>query len=515
MKINRDKTRSSLILLLFLIVSLPLGVVLVGRKIGLPRAVELPSPIFFAPDSGSHEVGEEFTVNVALNTEEVTIDGLDVFIEAVNLDIKGASKADLPSNLFFIKNPVVSGSRVSFSVLSDPINRFKNNEARTLVSLTVLGKAHCAESKLSFNPDLSVVASVGENILGNPQEASFDIQSPSGITNPEFTSPSSATAPINQPFSYTATATNPNNGTLVYTYSNLPSWLVAEGATISGTPTASGTFTVGIIVEDGRGGSACLTLAIEVIDQEAIEISWVTALPVSHQSAGVFWLTNRPATSQVEYGTTTAYGSQTGRDETLVEEHIIALEGLEPETLYHFRVKSTAPGASGEAVSSDYTFRTLTEPSRVLNVLLRMEGKPNNRNNYPVSLWAKGTTWRVAFTPNSNGRYPVSLEGFPESRTGAIDFLLKGYQHLQVKRVVEITRDGIEFSADFGILPAGDIAPRNASDNYVNVMDYSILVSEWNLESARASIGDFNADYFVNSIDYSIMVNNFHRQGNS
>ena len=85
-------------------------------------------------------------------------------------------------------------------------------------------------------------------------------------------------------------------------------------------------------------------------------ISDVSAAP-SDASASVTWATNEPATSQVEYGTSTAYGSQTAKDSTLVLSHNASLTGLSPNTLYHYRVKSE-DGIGNQAVSDDYTFTT-------------------------------------------------------------------------------------------------------------------------------------------------------------
>jgi hypothetical protein len=279
----RDKKITvSLITLVFLILTLPIATILVQRRVIKPRAAELPSPIFFAPAEGEHEVGEDFTVNIALNTEDTPVDGLDVFVEAINLDIKNASKATLPENLFFIKDPEIVESRVSFSILANPSDRFKNNETANLVSLTLSGKAYCCEALLTFNRDFTIVASLGENIVGGPKDGVFNIKSPEGVINPEFTSPETIVSQVNQPMIYTAEATNPNNGTLIFTYYNLPDWLVAEGATITGTPLTTGSFTIGIIAEDGKGGSACHTLTIQVVDETSIIISGVVVDPIGH-----------------------------------------------------------------------------------------------------------------------------------------------------------------------------------------------------------------------------------------
>ena len=71
----------------------------------------------------------------------------------------------------------------------------------------------------------------------------------------------------------------------------------------------------------------------------------------------VFWETDEPATSQVEYGKTPDYGFNTSSDEELTLQHCVELSDLEPEMIYFFRVKSRNV-AEEEAISKDYTFAT-------------------------------------------------------------------------------------------------------------------------------------------------------------
>src|SRR6185312_5799104 len=66
----------------------------------------------------------------------------------------------------------------------------------------------------------------------------------------------------------------------------------------------------------------------------------VYAYGVSGTAATIAWTTNEAADSQVEYGPTTAYGSSTTLDTSLVTGHSQALSGLSPGTLHHYRVKS-------------------------------------------------------------------------------------------------------------------------------------------------------------------------------
>jgi hypothetical protein len=84
-------------------------------------------------------------------------------------------------------------------------------------------------------------------------------------------------------------------------------------------------------------------------------IGSVTATNVTTTGASIRWTTDKPATSRVEYGTTSAYGSTTALDTALVTSHRQDLTGLVPGTLYHYRVHSA--DADGLAsVSGDFTF---------------------------------------------------------------------------------------------------------------------------------------------------------------
>jgi hypothetical protein len=84
------------------------------------------------------------------------------------------------------------------------------------------------------------------------------------------------------------------------------------------------------------------------------------AVAVTTTSAVLSWYTFVPATSQAEYGPTAAWGTTTPEDAGPVQDHRVRVEGLAPDTEYHFRVHSRAAGV-GEGVSEDRTFRTLPE----------------------------------------------------------------------------------------------------------------------------------------------------------
>jgi hypothetical protein len=85
--------------------------------------------------------------------------------------------------------------------------------------------------------------------------------------------------------------------------------------------------------------------------------SSISSGSLTTNSAVVTWQTNKPADSQVEYGTTTAYGTLTALDGTLVTSHSQTLTNLQPATTYQFRVRSKDEGGSS-LVSANFSFTT-------------------------------------------------------------------------------------------------------------------------------------------------------------
>ncbi|MFH0890821.1 MAG: Ig-like domain-containing protein [Candidatus Liptonbacteria bacterium] len=81
------------------------------------------------------------------------------------------------------------------------------------------------------------------------------------------------------------------------------------------------------------------------------------ASPVAATTATITWTTNESASSTVEYGTTSAYGS-TVTTSTMATSHSVDLSGLTSATTYHFRVKS-ADAAGNIATSTDNILVTL------------------------------------------------------------------------------------------------------------------------------------------------------------
>jgi hypothetical protein len=93
-------------------------------------------------------------------------------------------------------------------------------------------------------------------------------------------------------------------------------------------------------------------------DTTAPIISAVTAAGITATGATIRWTTNEAATTQVQYGRTTAYGSTTALNSTRLTSHSQALTGLAAATTYYYRVLSR-DAAGNLATSGNFTFRTL------------------------------------------------------------------------------------------------------------------------------------------------------------
>jgi hypothetical protein len=136
---------------------------------------------------------------------------------------------------------------------------------------------------------------------------------------------------------FQGTATGTIVGTINFNCSNcevLTTW--APTPTPTPTPSSGG---------GGGGGGGTIT---------APTITNVALATTTPTSAVVTWMTNYESTSEVDYGTTTAYGLST-TSPAQIYNHSLELSNLSPGTTYHFIVKGTTNYGSS-VVSTDYYF---------------------------------------------------------------------------------------------------------------------------------------------------------------
>ncbi len=87
-------------------------------------------------------------------------------------------------------------------------------------------------------------------------------------------------------------------------------------------------------------------------------VTGVQAINITNTSFVVSWTTNEVSTSQVDYGTTTGYTlGPTTLDSGKVKTHLVSITGLNPSTLYYFRVRSTDL-AGNATVGTGYSITT-------------------------------------------------------------------------------------------------------------------------------------------------------------
>ena len=104
-------------------------------------------------------------------------------------------------------------------------------------------------------------------------------------------------------------------------------------------------------------------------DPKGPKIRQISVRKVSESTALIEWKTDKPADSAVDYGVTDAYGERV-EDPVLSRDHQMRLSGLEPNTLYHFRVASQRLDG-GESESADRTLRTTSERDSTPPVVVR------------------------------------------------------------------------------------------------------------------------------------------------
>lgn len=133
-------------------------------------------------------------------------------------------------------------------------------------------------------------------------------------------------------------------------YSSIKSYILSN---------IEGTKNLKVKYQDNAGNVSDQYTASITLDTTSPAISAVTSGNISTTEAVINWTTNESASSQVEYGTTSSYGSSTTQASSLVTNHSATLRDLSPSTGYHYRVKSI-DAAGNIVVSGDASFTTAT-----------------------------------------------------------------------------------------------------------------------------------------------------------
>jgi hypothetical protein len=173
---------------------------------------------------------------------------------------------------------------------------------------------------------------------------------------------------------------------------------------------ANGAHSLTAIATDTVGLTAATSESVTISNSTALiepEISAVSATAITSSGATIAWTTDEAATSQVQYGTTTAYGSSTSVNTTLVSSHSVPLSGLQPSTIYHYAVISQ-DGTGNLNTSADNAFTT-SDPG--LQTLLRIQGNTSEVSGVINGSTVTPTTAPTGFTGTvvANGKGSVNF----------------------------------------------------------------------------------------------------------
>ncbi len=268
-----------------------------------------PSVTLTAPANGATVSGSSVTV-AATASDNVGIAGVQFLLDGANL---GAEDTTSPYSVTW-NTTTAAGTHVLSARARDAAG---NTQTSSTVTVTVNNQATTG----------SVVINGGA----------------AATNNRTVTLTLSVSAATQMRFSNTGTSYSAAEA-----YATSKSWALSSGA---------GTKTVYVQFLGASGTWSGPFTDTIVLDTTQPTISAVAVSSLTATSANVTWTTNEPATSRVDYGPTTAYGSSTPLDSNLVTSHVVGLNGLAPATKYNYRVRSI-DAAGNERISNNSSFTT-------------------------------------------------------------------------------------------------------------------------------------------------------------
>ena len=228
---------------------------------------------------------------------------------------------------------------------------------------------------------------------------------------------------------------------------------------VSLTGLTTGTYYYRVNSADAAGNTATSptsgALSFTVVDNIAPTISSVIATP-GNTTAAINWNTNEPATSVVQYGTSAASLNQSVTIATLTVPHSVTLTGLNPGTIYYYRVVSAdASGNSSTSPTSgalNFTTTIVTGPSCPCTVFSSsaVPGSVNDPETASLEVGMKfrssvaGTITGIRFYKGSlnTGTHIGSLWNLSGTRLGTATFqneTASGWQQVNFSTPVAIT----------------------------------------------------------------------------
>ncbi|HEY4480380.1 MAG TPA: fibronectin type III domain-containing protein [Candidatus Paceibacterota bacterium] len=404
---------------------------------GLPSAqvaqVTPSAVLSLSPSSTSVNVNNTFTVNILLNTGGQSAYGVDVnklrfnpaVLQVVDADAGTSGVQISPGSLMaltIINNIDNTAGTIQFSQIATPGSTYSGSGTVATVTFRAIS---AGSSSATFDFSLgsgtdSNVAGLGGDLLASVGSGSYtgvalDTTPPtississSGVTTSGATVSWNTNEASDTQVEYGATT---SYGSQTALNSSL---VTSHSATLSGL-SASTLYHYRVKSRDAAGNlstSGDNTFTTQAPpDTTPPTISSVAVSGVTTSGATVSWNTNEASDTQVEYGATTSYGSQTTRNPSLLTSHSATVSGLSPAATYHFRVKSR-DSAGNLAMSSDSTFTTNSLPDTTApSVPSGLSATPTSESQIQVS-------WNDSTDPAGSGQAVSGVASYRVFRDG-------------------------------------------------------------------------------------------------
>lgn len=143
-------------------------------------------------------------------------------------------------------------------------------------------------------------------------------------------------------------------------------------------------------------------------ETDPLRITGVETTSISNMSAVISWMTNRPSTGVVEYGTDVSYGNRTLEDTALLKTHGSVLDNLQPKLTYHFRMRSVDL-CGNEAISGDQTFTTMGTAMQAGKLTI------SNINVYNITSSTASIKWITSKPASTVVNYGTDKDSKPQT----------------------------------------------------------------------------------------------------
>jgi peroxiredoxin len=193
------------------------------------------------------------------------------------------------------------------------------------------------------------------------------------------------------------------------------------------------------------------------ITNDELIITSLQTSDISHNTVTISWETSIPAIDQVEYGISDSMGYATEPGTELTTMHSITINGLEPETTYHFMAVSS-DNDDQVVYSAGSTFTTLLPPDNSAPII--SEVKPSDISDIAVTI-----TWKTDESASSKIEYGTASGKYTHSTDTNIN--------MQTEHFLKLT--GLSPSTTYHFV----IKSADASNNEAVSKDYTFTTSAY------------------------------------